>query len=198
MPSSLYFDGNLRRIYEVPELSSFTVDGSGYRSYVPDNINSAEERNFTTSTELWSGFVDYHNQEKWTTNAFAKTGGAFRFVDSNGISIFATFDIRLINSWLLVPANYPHDWTVLGNVFEELGLGQDFDTDRITSLGVSPRVRFADSNQTLIIPGASNITPQTIHDAVWSQSSDQINPNDKGKILDEIKRLADLAVALSA
>ena len=97
MPVTLFFDGDKRRIYEVPEASHFTVDGDGYRVYVPDDIPSSEIKSIVNTTELWSKFVDFHFANEWTTNAFIKKGGAFREVDENGFDVYAAFDIRLIN-----------------------------------------------------------------------------------------------------
>lgn len=147
--ADLAFDGDLRRIYEVPDLSSFTVDGSGYRIYTPDNINTTDTEIVFTAADLWSRFSDFQFLNNWTTLAFEKTGGAFRFTDVSMNDIFATFDIRLINDWQFVPANYPHNTLILGNLFPNLPENTDFDTSRITSLGVSPRIQFSDSLQVI-------------------------------------------------
>jgi len=144
MPSGLYFDGDLRRIYEVPQGGSFTTDGDGFRTYWP---GPSPDLIVTIShTDLWSRFVEYRQENEWSSVAFSKSGGAFRFNDSQGTPIFATFDLRLINNWELVPANYPHSWTIDGNVFPNEA-GRDFDTAMLTSQGVSPRIRFSDSLQ---------------------------------------------------
>lgn len=145
--ATLAFDGDLRRIYEVPDNSSFTIDGSGYRVYVPDDVPSAASVIRYTTTFLWSRFSDYHFLNNWTTLAFEKTGGAFRFQDELGNDVFATFDLRLINAWEFVPADYPHNTLILGNLFPNIDTQRDFDTDRIISQGVSERIQFADSLQ---------------------------------------------------
>jgi len=150
MPLSLYFDEDKRRIYEVPDSSSFITDGSGYRIYTPIDIPSAETKVVINTTFLWSRFVDFHNSEKWTTLAFSKTGGAFRYNDENGLPIYAAFDLRLINLWQFVPANYDHNFLINGNALEELTLEEFFDTTRITA-NVSPRINSADSLQTVVI-----------------------------------------------
>lgn len=169
--ANLFFDGDLRRVYEVPDNSSYLVDANGFRIYTPNDIASAKTIVTTTTTELWSRYVDFHNQGKWTTLTFSKSGGAFRDQDENGIDEFAFFDIRLINEWLLVPANYKHDWIIKGNLFKELGLNQDFDTDRITVQGVSPRVRLSDSGSSSIINGFTFNQQQldAFADAVWNK-----------------------------
>lgn len=147
-PLGLHFDGDLRRIYEVPENSSYSVDSDGYRVYVPDNVGTAEQEVIFSTTQLWSRFVDFHNLNKWSTLAFIKQGGGFRFTDQNGVDVYQTFDIRLINGWEVVPADYPHKLLIFGNLFGDQVTGRDFDDSRITSLGVSPRVFFSDSLQT--------------------------------------------------
>jgi hypothetical protein len=159
--ASLYFDGDKRRIYEVPTDASFTVSGDGYRIY--SGPGEADVR--FTSTGLWSAWVDWHSVNKWSTLALVKTGGAFRFND--GVDdIFATFDLRLFNGWALVQADYAHNFTLLGNLFPDDGTGKIFDTDRITSSGVSPRIFYADSLQVLRSSGGSS--PAAIAAAVWN------------------------------
>jgi hypothetical protein len=169
--TSLLFDGDVRRIYEVPNDSSYTVGSGGIRRYVPNNIGVASKEVRITTTAVWSRFVDYHNINKWSTNAFIKTGGAFRST-INGSDVFATFDIRLTNDWLIVPADYPHKFIIDGNLFPNENTGEDFDTSVITSQGVSPRINFADSLQvsrTIIETGVSGLTDSE------SQSLREIN-----------------------
>lgn len=169
--ATLFFDEDKRRIYEVPEASTFIVDGSGYRIYTPIDIPSAETNVVITTEYFWSRYVDFHDTSKWTTLVFEKSGGAFRGLDSEGAEEYAFFDIRLINEWLIVPANYPHDFTIKGNLFKELGLNQDFDTTRITVLGVSPRIRLSDSGSTTVVNGFEFTQEQldAFADAVWNK-----------------------------
>ena len=148
--ASLFFDGDVRRIYEVPDNSSFVLNGA-YRVYTPNDIPSAPVETFTSVSEVWSRWVDYHDANKWALLAFSRQGGAFRFLDEDSNSVFATADFRLINDWQLVPADYPHKWWVVGNLLPNLATGEDFDTTRITSLGVSPRIRMADSLQRVVV-----------------------------------------------
>ena len=139
----LHFDGDLRRIYEVPENSSYTLDGSGYRIYVPDDIPSAAAETFVTHTEFWSDWVDFHDINKWSTLAFDKSGGAFAGVDQNGDDVFDEFSLRLINNWEIVPADYPHQFNLLGTIRGDLITGRAFDSARITSPGVLTQIRSA-------------------------------------------------------
>lgn len=134
----------------MPEASTFTVDANGYRIYTPIDIPTANKKAVTNTTYLWSRFVDFHNQEKWSTLAFVKTGGAFRHFDENGLPIYAAFDLRLINQWQFVPADYDHNILINGNALEELSLEEFFDVARITAK-VSPRINSADSLQTVVI-----------------------------------------------
>jgi len=146
MAASLHFDGDRRRVYEVPDGGSFTTDGDGYRIYTPGPSPEADT-SFST-TELWSRWVDWHATNKWATLAMSKSGGAFRGLDQNGDEVYATFDLRWTNQWSFVPANYPHRTVIIGNIYPNED-GVDFDTSRVTSQGVSPRIQFADSLQVL-------------------------------------------------
>lgn len=153
--AGLFFDGDLRRIYEVPTNPTLSVDGGGYRIYGDAGGSEAETR--FTATELWSAWVNYHNANKWALLAFEKTGGAYRFDDAQGDPVYATFDLRFINEWAFVPANYPHDGPFIeGNVFPDNVTGLIFDSARITSPGVVPRILYADSLQTLRSDGAGS------------------------------------------
>lgn len=143
----LFFDGDLRRIYEAS--GTFTVDGDGYRVYSGDGT----PRNEISVADLWSRWVDYHNVNKWALLAFQKSGGAFRYTDSNNVDVFATYDLRLINGWEIVPANYPHKFVITGNLFGDATTGADFDTSRLTSFGVASQINQADSLQTAVVTG---------------------------------------------
>jgi len=186
-PLGLYFDGDLRRIYEVPENSSFTVDGEGYRVYVPDDVGSASTNTVLTTTFLWSRYVDWHSANLWSTRAYRKDGGNFRFNDDLGNPVFNGFDIRLINGWELVPANYPHVWLVFGNLFGDEVTGRDFDTERLTAQGVSPRVRFADSLQTVSTGSATGLTAQqeiTLNRMLKLLEADELLQPGRAQLLD--------------
>lgn len=72
-----YFDGDKKRIYEVPPLSSYVVDGSGYRIYTPDDIPSADKTLYVdVKKDLWSRWVDWHDTAKWSLLAIAQSSGA--------------------------------------------------------------------------------------------------------------------------
>jgi outer membrane lipoprotein-sorting protein len=158
-PFGLHFDGDTRRIYEVPVNSSFVVDGQGFRIYTPDVLVGANLATSITATDLWSRWVDYHSVNQWAELALDKSGGAFRKFDELGSPIYATFDLRLTNDWAVVPADYKHDFLVVGNIFPNSSSGVDFDTDRITAQGVSPRVQFADSLQIIRTTTGSGLSP---------------------------------------
>lgn len=170
----LYFDGDLRRVYEVPAQSTFTTDGQGYRAYVP--IYAGDVATEITTTELWSAWVDWHSLNLWSTLALDKSGGDARFEDDGG-TVYATFDLRLMNGWQIVPADYPHRMVVQGNLFPDANLGEEFDTSRTTSHGVSPRIYFADSLQVLrtTVEGAGASSTPCL-DAVYLSVSDEHVP----------------------
>jgi len=148
----LHFDGDLRRIYEVPDNASYTVDSEGYRLYT-----GTGSTNISTSA-LFSRWTDYHNENKWATLALSKSGGAFRnFVD--GGAVFATIDLRLINGWQLVPSNHAHQFGIIGNLFDDIGLNSTFDSERNTAQGIITSVAFADALQTVQVESRVDLTP---------------------------------------
>jgi len=163
-PLGLFFDGVLRRIYEVPENSSFTVDGSGYRIYTPDDIPSAPETVEMTSLYIWSRYSDFYYLNNWIEKAFDRSGLAFIGVNEFGDSVYSTAYLRLINGWGFVPANYKHQWILNNNIRPNVDTGLDFDTDRITAQGVSPRMVFSDSNQIIIRDGGGGADGYTTDD----------------------------------
>lgn len=172
MPS-LYFDGDKRRIYEVPDLSSYVTDGNGYRVYTPDDIPSAPEQIEFSAFDLWSRAVDFMNANKWALAVFDLKGGAFRYTDGLGADVYALPDIRLINGWAYVPADYKHKTLLIGNIYPNVADGLDFDTDRITAQGVSPRIQFNDRGERSIIAGSGNApTAQENAAAVWGYDPD--------------------------
>ncbi len=181
--ASLFHDGDLRVIYEVPTDPTFTVDGGGYRIYTPASAPEDEVR-FTT-TDLWSRFVDYRAIEEWSTVAYSRQGGAFRFQDELGNDVFATFDLRCINDWLFVPANYPHKVVIAGNFFPNLtgpNAGSEFDTSRLTVQGVIPVIERADSLQVIrenITSAGGSLTPaqEAMLNELWRMRGlDPANP----------------------
>jgi len=155
--ASLEFDEDLRRIYEVPTDPQNTVDGSGYKIYTSLGLNELNVR--FTATFCWSRWVDFHNTNKWSTEAFSKSGGALRGQNDLGDDIFATFDLRLTNDWLFVPANYPHNLFLDGNIFPNLLSGEDADYNRVSAAGVSFRINSSDSLQ--VVRQASVAGPLT-------------------------------------
>lgn len=152
----LYFDGDVKRIYEVPTNSTFAVVGGNHRLYTPVDIPSAPTETEISTVELWSKWVDWHYANQWSTLAFSKSGGTFRFNDAQGNPIYQTFDLRLLNDWRFAPADYAHSVTIRGNLFPNDD-GSDFCTTYLTAQGVSPRVFFSDSLQTLGAESAASL-----------------------------------------
>lgn len=174
MASSLFFDGDKRRIYEVPVVgaSSFSVDVNGYRIYTPDDPATAPTRIAFTVFDLWSRWVDYHNSNKWALLAFDRSGGAYRYTDDLGNDVYALPDLRFINGWAYVPANYDHDTVLDGNLYPDVNTGLDFDTARITAR-VSPRILFSDRGERSLILSGGGLTEQDKLDIaakVWDEA----------------------------
>ena len=149
----LYHDIDKRRIYEVPDDSTYTVDSNGYRLYVPNDLSTASNVIEYTNFDLWSKYVDYHFSQEWTTLVYIKSGGAF-VEEVNNTGIFESFSLRFTNDWLFVPANYPHLTRIIGNVRKQFGTESLFDKDRITEK-VETEIQLAESSQTLITSNTS-------------------------------------------
>lgn len=167
MASSLFFDGDKRRIYEVPVAgaSSFSVDANGYRIYTPDDPATAPQTITFTVFALWSRWVDYHNSNKWALLAFERSGGAYRYTDQLGNEVYALPDLRFINGWQYVPANYDHSTIIEGNLYPDINLNDEFDVSRVTA-NVSPRILLSDRGERSIISGATDA--QILAQAVWA------------------------------
>lgn len=154
--ASLLFDGDVQRVYEVPDSSSFVVDGGGYRIYTPDTPNT-DPTSFT-AIELWTAWVDYHDANKWASLCFDRSGGAFRETTSVG-DVYAVTEIRFINDWHFVPANYFHVVTLDGNVLPNLNTGQHSDYTRVTDIPPPQvKVQFADRGQFTQVNSGSGIS----------------------------------------
>jgi len=166
--SEFFFDGNTKRIYEVPDNSTFTVV-SGYRIYTPIGAG-AELVLIDIQRDLWSRFQDYTAANPWVVIAFSRTGGAFRRLDENGGSLFQTNDFTLLTSigWRIVLANYQHEVVLQGNLRSNDGSSL-FDNSRLTANGVVPRLEGFDSLQTYTVSsgGGGGATPSEI----WSHAN---------------------------
>lgn len=131
-----FFDGVLRRVYEVPPGATFTTDGSGYRVYnggpAPAAVLAVDVKK-----DLWSRWVDWHALHDWALLAFSVSGGSQRPTGE-----FATADFSLLTSsgWRIVLANYPHETIFYGNLFPE-GYDSLFDFARLSVVGVVPRMQ---------------------------------------------------------
>ena len=140
MPSpSWFFDGDNRRIYEVPPGATYVVDGSGFRIY-----NGGSNFPLLTTDvkkDLWSRWIDWHALNDWALLAFSKSGGAQR---PNGSYQSADFTLLTSSGWRLVMANYPHETVFYGNLQPE-GSDSLFDTARLTSQGIMPRLVGSDA-----------------------------------------------------
>lgn len=133
-----FFDGDKRRIYEVPPNSTFTVDGSGYRIYEPINVLTAPSVvDVDVKKDLWSRWVDWYSSALWSIEAFSRSGGTLR---PTGEYAPADFQLMTSQGWKLVLANYPHETIFYGNLFPE-GTDSLFDNDRLTEVGIVPRLQ---------------------------------------------------------
>ena len=142
-----FFDGDKRKIYEAPVGFSYTLDADGYRLYTPDDPQNAPFELQYSTYDLWSRSNDYLDSSKWAELVFDLSGGAFRYTDQFNEDKFSLIDLRFINEWSYVPSNYRHNTYIKGNLFPNKSTNIDFDTERITILGVSPRIFFSDAGE---------------------------------------------------
>lgn len=160
---TIFIDGDKRRIYEVPDLSSFIVDGNGFRIYTPDSLVGRVDEFVALDfqSDVWSRFQDWHILNEWSTVGISRSGGASRGI-VNSVEVFATNDYRVLTSlgWKIVPANYPHTLELFGNVLSDETAVTIWDNARITSAGVGTNVRLADSLQVIKIVSGSGVTEQ--------------------------------------
>ena len=160
---TIHIDGDKRRIYEVPDLSSFVVDVNGYRVYAPTVLTDRENEfvQLQFQDDIWSRFQDWHKANEWSTIALGRSGGASRgLVD--GVEGFATndYEVLTLSGWAFVPADYPHTLEIFGNMLSDQQGVSVFDAVRLTSIGVLAYVRMADSFQVVKISTGSVLTPE--------------------------------------
>ena len=143
-----FFDGVKKLIYEAPTVGfSYTLDGDGYRTYTPDDEPSAPLQLQFSTYELWSRYVDYFQAENWIKKCFQLTGGAWRYQDQFLEDKFSLIDLRLLNDWAYVLADYPHTTFIKGNLFANLATNVIFDMTRITRTGVIPAILYSDAGE---------------------------------------------------
>lgn len=130
-----FFDGDKRRIYEVPPSATYTVDGGGYRIYGQGLGTALMETD--VKRDLWSRWVDWHATHDWALEAFSASGGNLR---PTGEFAPADFSLQTAVGWRIVLANYPHETVFYGNLFAQ-GSDSLFDNARLGVLGVVPRMQ---------------------------------------------------------
>ena len=154
-----FFDGDKRRIYEVPPNSSFTTVG-GYRVYTAGTGTPVMTTD--VKADLWSRWVDWMaDGNDWSLPAFERSGGNLR---PTGEYASADFQLRTDYGWRLVLANYQHETIIEGNLFA-MGTDSLFDNARITELGVIPRLQGSANLLTYNTSGAGS-SPEDIAQAV--------------------------------
>lgn len=140
-----FFDGDKKRIYEVPPgaESSYTVDGSGYRVY---GSGAGIGLLYTdVKKDIWSRWIDWMaDGNDWSVIAFNRSGGALRGYDELSNPVYQSVDFQLRTSvgWKFVLANYPHETIFKGNLFTDDGASL-FDNSRLTMYGIVPRMQGA-------------------------------------------------------
>lgn len=165
--ASIVIDGVKKRIYVVPPLSSYIVDGNGYRVYTPDDIPSAPPILFlNVQRDIWSRMVDWWGASNdWIDFPIVRTGGAFRGYDELGNPIYATNDYvwDADAGWRIVLPDYEHITQFRGNFLSNDPDGVMFDNTRLTTIAI-PRLLGFDSLQTYQVGGVSAVTEQDMDD----------------------------------
>lgn len=166
MPSpSWFFDGDKRRIYEVPLGASFTVDGAGYRIYDGGSASSAV-LTVDVKKDNWSRWTDWHALNDWALLAFSVSGGSQR---PTGEFSSADFTLLTASGWRYVLANYPHETVFYGNLFAE-GADSLFDFSRLTVNGVVPRLQ-GSANMLTYSYATGGADAAAVANAVWSHAT---------------------------
>ena len=155
---TIFIDGDKKRIYEVPNLSSFITDASGYRIYSPTSLVGRNDEfvQLNFQQNIWSVFQDWHRNNEWSTVAIGRSGGATRGVVGS-TEVFASNDYTILTAegWQIVPANYAHTLEIFGNVLPDIQGVSVFDATRFTEFGIFAYIKMADSLQTVVISTGS-------------------------------------------
>lgn len=161
---SFLFEGNNKRIYEVPDGAlgidySRVSDPNGFWIYEPIGDGEPITRARVQSA-LWSRFQDYQTANPWTSLPLVRSGGGFRGLDELGNSIYDTVSYTLdtTGGWAIVPANYPHELILEGNLFSN-GAESLIDRSRLTTSAVVVRLVGADSLLTYRANSGGALTP---------------------------------------
>lgn len=130
-----FFDGDKKRIYEVPPSATYATDGNGYRIY--NGGSNLAILSVDVKKDLWSRWVDWVQTHDWSVPAFSVSGGSQR---PTGEFSPADFSLLTASGWRIVLANYTHESIFYGNLFSE-GTDSLFDFSRLTVNGVIPRLQ---------------------------------------------------------
>ncbi len=168
---TIYVDGDLKRIYEVPPEPTFTTTPEGYRIYTTLNPSAYTELYCDVKRDLWSRLVDWLYDNQWADLIFTVSGGALRGFDEFGNPRYQSADFTLLSSlgWKMVMANYPHETRFRGNLYSDTG--EFFDNARLTSIP-SPMPRLEGWSELLTYSlheggGGTCPTVDDIAEAVW-------------------------------
>jgi hypothetical protein len=154
-----FFDGDKRRIYEVPPGSTYVLVG-GYRVY--GQGTGTPVMTTDVKKDLWSRWVDWMaDGNDWSMPAFDREGGNLR---PTGEYASVDFTLLTASGWRLVLANYPHETIFAGNLFAQ-GADSLFDFSLLTVTGVVPRMQ--GSANLLTYNGSGGSSPTDIAQAVW-------------------------------
>jgi hypothetical protein len=158
-----FFDGDKRRIYEVPPGATFTLDVNGYRIYGQGAGTAVMTSD--VKADMWSRWVDWMaDGNDWSLPAFTRSGGSIR---PTGEHSPVDYQLQTFDGWRIVLANYPHETLLNGNLFAQ-GSDSLFDFTRLSAFGVVPRLQGSANLLTYTSDGGSNVSAQDLAAAVWA------------------------------
>lgn len=149
--SSVYFDADLKVIYEVPPESSFIIDNNGYRIYIPNYItNENIETIISVQKDIWSRGQDFWSEgNDWSDFPLLKYGKNFQAFDeeNNLLRIQYNYILKVSEGWKIVLADYQHTCTIVGNIYSDINETM-FDNSRLSNI-VSINLEYTNSNSFL-------------------------------------------------
>lgn len=160
------FDGPNKRIYEAPPGTDYELVG-GLRRYYSTGAAPAIT-DWDLLADIWTPYVDwFHAGGHRYELAFARSGGNLR---PSGVN--SPTDIQVINGWRLILADYPHDATINGNLFQESAAQPLWDLSLHTTSAIGRTVN-SSANLLAYVSGSAGggASPEEVAASVWTYIS---------------------------
>ena len=161
MPAILV-DFDTKRIYEVPEVAyTTTVQAGGILRLTPD-VAAPVIVEYDLLADIYSPWVrDRETADgDYAPLAFRRSGGDIIKTDESGTTSATTeLFVRNDYGWRLVPANYEHEWRILGNIRRQDLALPIFDFSGNSVIGAYPLIqRAADLLVRTVVSGGGSGT----------------------------------------